>query len=1192
MEHVEGDTIDRWCVQHKAGTADVLQLFRQLCEAVAYAHRKGILHRDLKPANIMVTQDGLVKLMDFGIAGQATDDEGEALTGAFAPMTPEYASPEQYHGGEVTSASDVFALGLVLFQLLCGKRPREAQGQHAAGLHNLAEAQSNSLLSDAATLVAELLAPNPAERPDCDALISRLTNLLHDGVPAGGASPHAVHYDAVVWHHPEAAAAVEDLARRLQDETGLNLWLDAWYRGPGEDPATTLITACGQTDCLLVPITRTGGEPWSDPNQSEALSQFMSGDTCRVVPLLFADAERPERESVLPAFLRRRAWVSLSEAAFHTELKALARTLRGDPRLRVEETPTDTCPFKGLEAFRQEDSRFFRGREAVTQRLAAHMARHRFLAVLGPSGSGKSSVVQAGLIPLLAQQGNGIVLFTPAAHPMEELAFALSALVPEQSRTETLVDRLNQHRHVLHFIAREIVATGGPAELVLVIDQFEEIFTLAHDREEVSRFLDALLSAVEKPDAIIRVVLTMRSDFLGKSALWPDLDDFITEQMIHIKPMDREERYRAVTEPAHLAGLQFETGLVEKILDDLPDESGELPLLEHALLELYRRRVGKLLTAAAYTDIGGIEGALAKRAETEYQAVSEREQHIIRKMFTLALIHPGEGAEDTRRRAERRELKNMGDDEAEAEALLQRLIDARLLTAFRDETRGVDQIDVAHEALIRKWSRIKQWMAEDRETARQFNRLRALARAWDEASRDEDHLLRGGPLLQAEELAARTSSRLGPLEKAFIESGLQTQRKAARRKKLRRGTVLGLSLTALVITAWLALNWRGSLQEAQRQAHAASNVAQFLTDIFQVAEKDRGAGRQTTVEEVIDRGVEQLKNQLLDQPETRFRLLMSIGRIYDHMGRYEEALAHQEEALNLSVGSLEQRVALLNQAAVTEIRRGHFQQAQKRAEKALHHARTNLGDHTATADALYMLGTAHSYMGNYSTAEGFAREALTMRRQLFGQEHTAVADSINLLAGLLRARGDSAASEPLSREALALMRKLLGREHPSVATGLNDLALLLHDRGKLTEAEPLFRESLAIHRKLEGEGHPHVAILLNNLADLLAEMRRFDEAAGYQEEALAIYAQKPNPWRQAVAQSVYGRIQAGLGKTENVQTEMEAAYHLLAKEEGPHSMYARDALARLVEVCDWMKQPEQAARWRQKLEEAEAALSR
>ncbi|MDJ0838325.1 MAG: serine/threonine-protein kinase [Acidobacteriota bacterium] len=146
MEHVEGDTIDRWCLQHKAGTADVLQLFRQLCEAVAYAHRKGILHRDLKPANVMVTQEGFVKLMDFGIAGWATDDDGEALTGAFAPMTPEYASPEQLRGGEVTPASDVYALGLILFQLLSGKRPREAHGQFVAILYNQAGERGDALM--------------------------------------------------------------------------------------------------------------------------------------------------------------------------------------------------------------------------------------------------------------------------------------------------------------------------------------------------------------------------------------------------------------------------------------------------------------------------------------------------------------------------------------------------------------------------------------------------------------------------------------------------------------------------------------------------------------------------------------------------------------------------------------------------------------------------------------------------------------------------------------------------------------------------------------------------------------------------------------------------------------------------------------------------------------------------------------
>ncbi|MDJ0841370.1 MAG: protein kinase [Acidobacteriota bacterium] len=818
MEYVEGDVIHRWCETQRPESSQILDLFRQLCSAVAYAHRKGILHRDLKPKNIMVTRDGHIKLMDFGIADSVTV---EPKSGAFMPMTPEYASPEQFEGGRVTEASDRYTLGLVLFQLLSGQRPRDADELYIPILKKIRNESQDPVTKEAVLLARDLLAEEPEERPGLDSVISRIDALNTGNFQEAQEVAQLPAYEAVCWHHPYAAWTVENLARRLADETGLKLWLDDWYRLPEEAPDRALGRALGATDCLVVFLADDGNGPWLDDLQSLAISKTIS-ENYRVIPVLLGGADRPERESDLPPFLRRHAWINISEAAFHAELKAAARKIRGENRNDRDGQLAETCPFKGLEAFTEKDHHFFYGREAITQRLSEHVNRYRFLAVLGPSGSGKSSVVQAGLMPLLREEGKSIALFTPAGHPLEELAYALQDCFRESSPLTAvqLTNRLWSDDDALNNIAQELEEHGGPDELVLVIDQFEEIFTLAMDQIEVSRFLDVLLSAVDRPGTRITVVLTMRSDFYGRSTAWSDLTSYLNDHNILIEPMNRDELERAVVEPAHLAGLQLESGLMEKILDDVQGESGELPLLEHALLELYQRRVGNLLTSAAYTEIGGIEGALARRAESEYRQTDAPGRQIIRKMFTLGLIHPGEGADDTRRHADRSELLKISGDPAAGEKLLQRLVKARLLTTLRDAKRGVDQIDVAHEALIRKWSRIRDWMAEDRETARQLNQLRTQAQIWDQAGRDRDHLPRGGPLYRMQELVERESDHLGDLELDFIAAGIHERERAAvsRRRGRNALTVAALVSLILAVFSWLAAHKSERLRILAEQA--------------------------------------------------------------------------------------------------------------------------------------------------------------------------------------------------------------------------------------------------------------------------------------------------------------------------------------------------------------------------------------
>ncbi|MDJ0839023.1 MAG: CHAT domain-containing protein [Acidobacteriota bacterium] len=629
----------------------------------------------------------------------------------------------------------------------------------------------------------------------------------------------AVLYDALLWHHPNDFNAVEEFARRLEDEAQVKPWLAAWHLLPGDNPNAVMAGVCARGATLVAVMGPSGLGPWLNVEQRDVLAAALARGKARVVPLLLPGAGRIERESDLPGFLRRRIWATLDEDETPEALEQTVRAIRGQPAGRPATTDADVCPFRGLEVFREEDRGFFFGREAVTQRLHEHMMQHHFLAVLGPSGSGKSSVVQAGLIPLLHREGFQPVLFTPAASPCEELAFALAPLFETNNRpappTGDLVERLNKREEELHYLIRELGRSGNSDPVCLVIDQFEEIFTLARDQDEVAKFLAGIWYALEHPSEDFAVVLTMRSDFLGKCAVWPDLDDYITEHMIQIKPMTQEELRRAVEEPARLTGLRFEAGLVDRMLEDLEGAAGELPLLEHALLELYERRRGKQLTSQAYSEIGGIEGALAKRAEGIYANLDEPGRKALAKMFTLCLIHPGEGAEDTRRRATREELSvaagSRGDE------LLELLTDARLLTSSVDEARNLVQIDVAHEALIRKWDRIKIWMAEGRDTARLLNQLRARTKTWMESGRHEDYLIHGGQLVQIREVAEREKEHIGALELQYVKECVAMVTRDARKRRMVRNVMAVLAVLGTALAA-IAFSLFRKADEAGRRA--------------------------------------------------------------------------------------------------------------------------------------------------------------------------------------------------------------------------------------------------------------------------------------------------------------------------------------------------------------------------------------
>ena len=482
----------------------------------------------------------------------------------------------------------------------------------------------------------------------------------------------------------------------------------------------------------------------------------------------------------------------------------------GEARSDAEETP----PYRGLARFEPDDRELFFGRDRLIAELRELVCSHRFAVVFGASGSGKSSLLRAGLIPSLreeiAARGRPAVLrvLTPGAAPATTYGHLLTP------------------------------AEGEPESWV-VVDQFEEAFTLCRDRAERARFIDLLLAA-RAPETRLRVLIAVRADFYGRCAEHGGLATALRGAGLPVGPMTADELREAVVRPAQAAGLLVERELTAAIVDEVLDQPGSLPMLSHALLETWRRRRGRLLTTAAYEAAGGVRGAIAATAEELYGQLSPEQARTARQLL-LRLIEPGRDSADTRRPLTRAELDEWADPEVPL--VVERLARARLLTV--DE----DGVQLAHEALITCWPRLRDWIEGDRERLRQHRRLTEAARAWGEHDRDPGGLYRGTRLARAEELfgeaereaESREAESLGPgvltsLERAFLAAGIEAreaeQRAAAR--SVRRSRLLASALSAVLAVALVAglaawhLHRDSTQQRIDASARRVAAVAEAL----------------------------------------------------------------------------------------------------------------------------------------------------------------------------------------------------------------------------------------------------------------------------------------------------------------------------------------------------------------------------
>ena len=469
--------------------------------------------------------------------------------------------------------------------------------------------------------------------------------------------------------------------------------------------------------------------------------------------------------------------------------------MRGEPpghdlTQRVQATLATVCPYRGLRPFREEDAPFFFGREVVIDRLTQAVSCQALVAVVGASGCGKSSVAGAGLIPRLRRRDEGgpvweAVTFRPVDRPLHALAAALLPLLePEMTEVDRLAEvnklavYLQEGRLALRdVVARVLAKQPGTDRLLLVADQWEELYTLTREEQQRRRFVDEILEATQA--APLSVVLTLRGDFFGQALSYRPLADRLQDAVVNLGPMAREELAQAVERPAKEVKLTFEPGLVERLLDDVGQEPGNLPLLEFALTDLWEHRQGGQLLHQVYDDMGRVQGAVAQQAEELYQKLVPLEQQAATRVF-LELVRTGEGTADTRRRAG---LQEIGEG---ARNLVKKLADARLVVTGRDEATGQETVEVAHEALIRHWQRLRGWLNADREFLLWRQRLRHDLSDWERTGHDQGTLLRGTPLSEAQRWLTVRGEHLSQPEREFIQAGIFQQEQERQAEEERR----------------------------------------------------------------------------------------------------------------------------------------------------------------------------------------------------------------------------------------------------------------------------------------------------------------------------------------------------------------------------------------------------------------------
>jgi tetratricopeptide (TPR) repeat protein len=820
-------------------------------------------------------------------------------------------------------------------------------------------------------------------------------------------------------------------------------------------------------------------------------------------------------------------------------------------------------PYRGLEAYDETHAGLFFGRDndiaqARARFIEASIGRESgrrglpFLLILGPSGSGKSSFLRAGLLPRMRTGGapafredgaDGIHAFrslvvvprelgedlcrglaTALYRAREEQGHGLPELADGDYRTADAFAELASSSPTsavapvlgaldrLSTVTEPGIDAGSRTRwgLMLAIDQLEELFALPDPARRA--FVD-LLSALAASGRVW-VAATMRNDFYDRLRQDPELGALTDKGRTYDLSFPVAADYRAIIRhPAEAAGLRFEATARRDLAVELESEAtgeGVLPMVAFLLDQLFRQRRGNLLTLETYDRLGGAAGAMAHHGEQVFAtlpaAVADSLRHVSRRLVRKSL-------QDTAATSTAAPLSAFPAGSPHRQ-LVDALSSARLLTAFTVPTNAAEDraawVRWTHESLLDRWPRLRQLIDADRRDYETLDRLRAALALYDKAAVDQraPRLLSGLSLAEGLDLIERWGSDVDPSLQRYVADS-ESARQARERRRRRTVATVITSLSGLTLIAVAAgLLFVRERNAANRQATIASRTADFMVSLFEQADPTENRGKPLTAHEMLDRGAQDIGHNRMLDPGIRADLMTAMGRAYDGLGLFEPAkdlLEQARQEQRSGVVSDESRVRTLLALGTTLYFAADYDQAEKISLQAVDLARRSLPSSSVLrSQTLTGLADVLTQLERYPEAEKLCLEALSADRKRGAAEAGELANTLDSLANVYLDSGDLQRAEAPMREALSLRLKAFGEQHTRTAQSMNNLALLLYQMGRYDEASTLFRQALPIYRALYTGDHPEVADILNNLGRSALMAGDLDEAEALLRESIAI----------------------------------------------------------------------------------------